>query len=501
MVCNNNALQSIGYGKIDPVNKTSTTHTAITDQAGLSHINTKNFKQEEVQHELNPIITNDFNQAQALKELNAQVTITQAFDTERRAIRSEFAKKAEDYRKKAKDLVDDNPRKAELETKAKQIDDNLRIFDGITSALYAPNSNGIIGDTVRAASPQLAYQIGQEFKRKDQEGSAQHLLAHAILGAATSYATGNNITTGALSGAGSEVAAPALANYLYGTNEPSELNQEQKDTIVSILNLATVTTAYTATDGNTTDAVSASEIGKVGVEWNADTIRLDGKDAHDRAFEAEAKRLFPDNPELQQQYIAQQNKKIGKVSLAIMMAAIPTEIYEVIPIGKGFGIIAKGSKKVVGLFKNKGDAQKVLTEVQKTSRSSQVSTTKIGHESDNDYFSNKPSGAREVPTGLIGKDFEDWLRKTYGGNDSFTVAGREFDGAITPTRWYEAKSGNYWNMLMSDPRNVNKFKSDMGNRQRIAQENGATYELHSNTPIPQSIKDWLNTKGIKYYQH
>ena len=93
------------------------------------------------------------------------------------------------------------------------------------------------------------------------------------------------------------------------------------------------------------------------------------------------------------------------------------------------------------------------------------------------------------------------MRKTYGGNDSFTVAGREFDGAITPTRWYEAKSGNYWNMLMSDPRNVNKFKSDMGNRQRIAQENGATYELHSNTPIPQSIKDWLNTKGIKYYQH
>ena len=64
------------------------------------------------------------------------------------------------------------------------------------------------------------------------------------------------------------MAAPALANYLYGTKDPSELNQEQKDTIVSILNLATVTTAYTATDGNTTDAVSASEIGKVGMEWN-----------------------------------------------------------------------------------------------------------------------------------------------------------------------------------------------------------------------------------------
>jgi len=47
------ALQGLGYGKIAPVNKTSTAHSAITDQAGLSHINTKNFKQEEVQNQLN----------------------------------------------------------------------------------------------------------------------------------------------------------------------------------------------------------------------------------------------------------------------------------------------------------------------------------------------------------------------------------------------------------------------------------------------------------------
>ena len=109
--------------------------------------------------------------------------------------------------------------------------------------MYAPNSNGILGDTVRAASPELAYRIGQEFKAQDQEGSAQHLLAHAILGAAVSYATGNNITTGALSGAGSEVAAPALANYLYGTKDPRELTQEQKDTITSIITLGTASIA------------------------------------------------------------------------------------------------------------------------------------------------------------------------------------------------------------------------------------------------------------------
>lgn len=38
----------------------------------------------------------------------------------------------------------------------------------------------------------------------------------------------------------------------------------------------------------------------------------------------------------------------------------------------------------------------------------------------------------------------------------------------------------------------------MGDRLRIATENGATYELFSNTPIPASIKRWLDKKGIAY---
>ena len=87
------ALQGLGYGTITPVNKTSTTHTAITDQAGLSHINTENFKQEEVQHELNPILTNDFNKEQALKELNAQVVITTEFGKEAPKAVADFADK------------------------------------------------------------------------------------------------------------------------------------------------------------------------------------------------------------------------------------------------------------------------------------------------------------------------------------------------------------------------------------------------------------------------
>lgn len=53
-------------------------------------------------------------------------------------------------------------------------------------------------------------------------------------------------------------------------------------------------------------------------------------------------------------------------------------------------------------------------------------------------------------------------------------------------------------MLENNPSKLAKFKSDMGDRLKIAKENGATYELFSNTPIPDSIKKWLDKKGIKY---
>lgn len=99
--------------------------------------------------------------------------------------------------------------------------------------------------------------------------------------------------------------------------------------------------------------------------------------------------------------------------------------------------------------------------------------------------------------GLIGHDFEDYLSKTIGGEGSFSVGGRDFDGGIG-NRWWEAKSGNYWSMLEENPNKLAKFKSDMGDRLRIATENGATYEIFSNTPIPESIKQWLTKKGITF---
>lgn len=99
--------------------------------------------------------------------------------------------------------------------------------------------------------------------------------------------------------------------------------------------------------------------------------------------------------------------------------------------------------------------------------------------------------------GLLGHNFEDYLTENIGGEGSFSVGGRDFDGGVG-NRWWEAKSGNYWNMLEEKPNELAKFKSDMGARLKIATENGASYELFSNTPIPESIKEWLTKKGISF---
>ncbi|GKX66999.1 hypothetical protein [Inconstantimicrobium mannanitabidum] len=78
-----------------------------------------------------------------------------------------------------------------------------------------------------------------------------------------------------------------------------------------------------------------------------------------------------------------------------------------------------------------------------------------------------------------------------------SLRGHDFDGGIG-NRWWEAKSGYYWNMIIDSPKKLELFKSSMGARLRIAKDSEATYELFSNSPIPQAIKDWLTKKGIPY---
>ncbi|WP_255556784.1 hypothetical protein [Gilliamella sp. ESL0441] len=106
--------------------------------------------------------------------------------------------------------------------------------------------------------------------------------------------------------------------------------------------------------------------------------------------------------------------------------------------------------------------------------------------------------------GLVGKDFENYLNQTLGGKGSFTFKGREFDGAYGPNNsiWYEAKSGRYWqDHAQAGSKGFEKFKSDVGSYASIAKQNGTSFEVHSNTPIPQHVKDWLTSKNIPFKEY
>jgi RHS repeat-associated protein len=99
--------------------------------------------------------------------------------------------------------------------------------------------------------------------------------------------------------------------------------------------------------------------------------------------------------------------------------------------------------------------------------------------------------------GLIGKEFEDFLQKNLGGSGSFTKGGRQFDVAAGD-RWIEAKSGGFWDLVTNDSKKMHQFKSKMGERLKIATENNKSFELISNTPIPDGVKNWLGKKGIEF---
>ncbi len=82
---------------------------------------------------------------------------------------------------------------------------------------------------------------------------------------------------------------------------------------------------------------------------------------------------------------------VGQVFKEAALLIVPTEVYEIIPIGKGFGVVVKGSKKAIAIFKSKDEAQRVLDETKRVSRTD----TPDGYEPDNDSFSNRVSGNRE----------------------------------------------------------------------------------------------------------
>ena len=265
----------LGYGT-DSDSDSSTTKAGITGIAGNSGITTDN------RAEYAGALENVFDEQKVTEELQAQTQITQAFDQERRKIKTDINKKEQDLRAESEvafnngdfDLAKDKLIAAD------KVQNQGLLFDAVSGAIYGPNSNGVTGYVAKAASPFVASQIGDYYKNQaaEQNGEltngqqAGHILAHGILGAAISYATGNDAVTGGISAGTGEATAPLLSKFLYETTDPSKLTAEQKDTISAITSALGV--GIGATTGNANDAANAAETSKVAVEDNYLTAKF-----------------------------------------------------------------------------------------------------------------------------------------------------------------------------------------------------------------------------------
>ena len=103
--------------------------------------------------------------------------------------------------------------------------------------------------------------------RSIADQKAAHILAHTLLGAAVAAAGGNDALSAGLAAGGAEAAAPVLARWLYGTDDPEQLTPDQKQTISSIAGLAGAATG--AATGNMADVVAGSMGAQNAVENNA----------------------------------------------------------------------------------------------------------------------------------------------------------------------------------------------------------------------------------------
>ena len=135
----------------------------------------------------------------------------------------------------------------------------------VGAGLSAPTQSSA-GIAANAAAPAASYVIGQEFKRRNAEGSLGHLLAHATLGGLTAAAGGNDPLTGALSSGGAEAAARYISG-LFSQTDGSRLSAEQKETVTAIASL--IGTAAGAALGSTpADVAQGSLNAKNAVENN-----------------------------------------------------------------------------------------------------------------------------------------------------------------------------------------------------------------------------------------
>ncbi|MDT0176108.1 VENN motif pre-toxin domain-containing protein, partial [Enterobacter sp. BRE11] len=138
-----------------------------------------------------------------------------------------------------------------------------RAISAVTAAVQGLSGGNVAQAVSGAASPYLATEI-----HKLTEGNPEaQAMAHVVLGAVTSYASGNSALTGAAGGVSGELMAKLVMNQLYPGKAVSDLTETEKQTVSALGTLAAGLAGGVAGD-STADAVAGAQAGKNAVENN-----------------------------------------------------------------------------------------------------------------------------------------------------------------------------------------------------------------------------------------
>ncbi|WP_313552802.1 VENN motif pre-toxin domain-containing protein [Pantoea sp.] len=137
-------------------------------------------------------------------------------------------------------------------------------ISAVTAAVQGLSGGNLAQAVSGASAPYLAEKIHALTTDANGKVNVQaNLMAHAVLGAVTSYAAGN----AALAGASGAVMGEYIAQQLYPGVKREDLSEEQRQTISALGTLAAGLAGGVAGD-STADAVAGAQAGKNAVEQN-----------------------------------------------------------------------------------------------------------------------------------------------------------------------------------------------------------------------------------------
>ncbi|CNJ07590.1 putative adhesin/hemolysin precursor [Yersinia rohdei] len=121
------------------------------------------------------------------------------------------------------------------------------------------------GNMAQALAGASAPYLAEVIKKSTGDNQAANAMAHAVLGAVTAYASGNNALAGAAGAATAELMAPVIIAAMGW--DKNNLSEDQKQTVSALATLA-AGLAGGLTGDSTADTVAGAQTGKNAVENN-----------------------------------------------------------------------------------------------------------------------------------------------------------------------------------------------------------------------------------------